>query len=895
MVPINETYQRLRRKYVVPILEMTRMAIEEENERPPLINPTTLVDLKARGPVRFNMATEEKNAPLANALQKFPTQKVKKKPHHKLGPETRMQVCHGDSSCHIIDFFASEDWIAQYKSTTSQGLLTFDLNIPKLKEGHMLKPWQETGARKLVNSCNLLLGGLVLGDETGLGKSLTALVAALHQRNKMLPACGPVAVITRPSCVIQWWEEIKRHFSKETRPKAIIVNTASIDVLKILEYDVIIFSSSFLKQRYREIKTLEQWCKTVESHGIETARKLFPNYQHKTIPQPLHSKRYQLMDQQFPVLIVDEAHDAKNPESLYHQAIIRLSYHNAFLLTATPIFNTWYDLNGILMLLPGSPFKSDDDFRRIFPVPPPFPSQVGRNGPEGPFLRLLQHLISGTILARPKSISDIPLVYDHHEMVKDDNIPRVIDLMIINRTITGRDLIWGKNTLHPRHPGRQNQLKRGIQLLRTSQQLANHEMLFKPYEIYEKGKEKRAETYSEFEADIQLHIQEWLDDQNARDISAPISLIDLTAEQYSQFKQWYIMKSNSVEIDKEASDSPQCLQSLKVPNQDGTPRPADINPEVLQRLTVAGIDYSRFTAEDLNMVQRVLYHDDDFNYFQDKEDLDFDPDNSESDTDTEQFAVDELGSPKVKTIAHLIANIQSEYPDGKIIVASASVKFLDIISEYLSHLLPKLKKAHFDGRITSMDDRMGIVNRFNSKTGNINLLLLSASCGGTGLNLYGGSHVIITERFWTAGLENQVIGRAARLPQEKEVHVYYIHATSAVDELIGNLLEKKKDVSHPLELAFRRADDTLYVQGLIPDRKELEDTLGKYNEARRCLYEAIDPRTMADEMGTVAGDSDKEQFDPDAENWDDSDDDDDDELNEILAEKELESKRWQLG
>lgn len=256
------------------------------------------------------------------------------------------------------------------------------------------------------------------------------------------------------------------------------------------------------------------------------------------------------------------------------------------------------------------------------------------------------------------------------------------------------------------------------------------------------------------------------------------------------------------------------------------------------------------------------------------------------------MTVDELGSPKVKTIARLIANIQSEYPDEKIIVASASVKFLDIISEYLSHLLPKLKKAHFDGRIISMDDRMGIVNRFNSKPGHIDLLLLSASCGGTGLNLYGGSHVIITERFWTAGLENQVIGRAARLPQEREVHVYYIHAISAVDELIGNLLEKKKDVSHPLELAFRRADDTLYVQGLIPDRNELEVTLGKYDEARRCLYGAIAPRTMADEMGAVAGDSDEEQFDPDAENWDDSDDD---ELNEIFAEQELESKRWHLG
>ncbi|KPA38879.1 hypothetical protein FLAG1_08278 [Fusarium langsethiae] len=77
----------------------------------------------------------------------------------------------------------SEAWDAQYKTTTSHELLNFDLNIPKLKEGRNLKPWQEIGAGKLADSCNFLLGGLVVGDETGLGKSLMALAAALHRRN----------------------------------------------------------------------------------------------------------------------------------------------------------------------------------------------------------------------------------------------------------------------------------------------------------------------------------------------------------------------------------------------------------------------------------------------------------------------------------------------------------------------------------------------------------------------------------------------------------------------------------------------------------------------------------------------------------------------------------------
>jgi hypothetical protein len=132
------------------------------------------------------------------------------------------------------------------------------------------------------------------------------------------------------------------------------------------------------------------------------------------VHQPLHSKDYWNLNQLFPILIVDEVHDAKDPESLYHKAIMELAYHNTFLLTATPIFNTWHDVGGILLLLPGSPFKSIEEFRRVFPITPPYQGEVGRKGPEGHFLQLLKHFLSRIILYRPKSV----LICPHEEHCK---------------------------------------------------------------------------------------------------------------------------------------------------------------------------------------------------------------------------------------------------------------------------------------------------------------------------------------------------------------------------------------------------------------------------------------------------------------------------------------------
>ncbi|CAF3482582.1 unnamed protein product [Fusarium graminearum] len=115
-----------------------------------------------------------------------------------------------------------------------------------------------------------------------------------------------------------------------------------------------------------------------------------------------------------------------------------------------------------------------------------------------------------------------------------------------------------------------------------------------------------------------------------------------------------------------------------------------------------------------------------FIYDQDDEDPDFDPSMPNCDTDTKDPIADahnikghhakyETKCPKALTdqiwrnklremSAEELGSPKSDYPGQKLITASASVRFLYILGEYLSRLLPALTTVYFDGRTTSVDD-----------------------------------------------------------------------------------------------------------------------------------------------------------------------------------------------
>lgn len=74
-----------------------------------------------------------------------------------------------------------------------------------------LEPYQAIGVDKLLEIANSGFQGAILGDATGLGKSLPALLAALLLREQA-GNHSFVLVVTKPALVSQWESEIARHF-----------------------------------------------------------------------------------------------------------------------------------------------------------------------------------------------------------------------------------------------------------------------------------------------------------------------------------------------------------------------------------------------------------------------------------------------------------------------------------------------------------------------------------------------------------------------------------------------------------------------------------------------------------------------------------------------------------
>ncbi|KAF5661347.1 hypothetical protein FDENT_13542 [Fusarium denticulatum] len=115
-----------------------------------------------------------------------------------------------------------------------------------------LKHWQKGRGGKLVWLAKLPFKGDFLADAVGLGKSLQASAAALEVKRAMPTRPGFIPIATRAGCVIQWADEIKRHFKPEYCPWWIILDHAKIDTALLLDYDIVIFSRDFLKSLYKD-------------------------------------------------------------------------------------------------------------------------------------------------------------------------------------------------------------------------------------------------------------------------------------------------------------------------------------------------------------------------------------------------------------------------------------------------------------------------------------------------------------------------------------------------------------------------------------------------------------------------------------------------------------------
>ena len=164
----------------------------------------------------------------------------------------------------------------------------------------------------------------------------------------------------------------------------------------------------------------------------------------------------------------------------------------------------------------------------------------------------------------------------------------------------------------------------------------------------------------------------------------------------------------------------------------------------------------------------------------------------------------------------------------KTLVFSHSIKTLDYIGSML-----KKKKFDFiriDGTVIT-SSRQSIVKKFN--TGNVDVGLISTRAGGHGLNMFGANRVVIIDMHYNPIWEEQAIGRAYRLGQQKPVFVYRLIVGGTFEEALLNqavfkqqLATRVVDKKNPMRYALKGAKQFLFhPRNLL--QKELDSFTGK--------------------------------------------------------------------
>ncbi|KAK3908389.1 Transcription termination factor 2, partial [Frankliniella fusca] len=147
----------------------------------------------------------------------------------------------------------------------------------------------------------------------------------------------------------------------------------------------------------------------------------------------------------------------------------------------------------------------------------------------------------------------------------------------------------------------------------------------------------------------------------------------------------------------------------------------------------------------------------------------------------------ERPSAKIRAVLDVIQEKIAD-TDDKAIVVSQWTSMLNVIAPFLKQM--KIKFESLTGKVP-VDKRQDIVNEFNRKNAGPQILLLSLTAGGVGLNLVGANHLLLVDIHWNPQLENQACDRIYRVGQKKDVFIYRFITTDTIEERIKALQDKK--------------------------------------------------------------------------------------------------------
>jgi len=149
-----------------------------------------------------------------------------------------------------------------------------------------------------------------------------------------------------------------------------------------------------------------------------------------------------------------------------------------------------------------------------------------------------------------------------------------------------------------------------------------------------------------------------------------------------------------------------------------------------------------------------------------------------------------IKSPKIREICEIIQRIRTNKHE-KMVVFSKYASVLDLIGYAIDQTVPGCKYLQFDG---STKNRGAVIEKFKTDP-SIDVLLLTYSVGGEGINLTEAKHCILVEPWWTEAVHSQAKSRLWRIGQTSTVICYHVQVIDTVEARVYEICKRKQDMA----------------------------------------------------------------------------------------------------
>ncbi|KAL6932560.1 hypothetical protein ACO0OL_004039 [Hanseniaspora opuntiae] len=682
---------------------------------------------------------------------------------------------------------------------------TSEVDTPSEMNCQLMKH-QKIGLHRLLELERSNSRGGLLSDEMGLGKTIQ-MIALMVANKQRLTGDGdvysqekfPVLIIAPVSLLHNWKFEIQSKVKADYQFTITTFheNNKPQTFAELKKFDVVLTSYSTLGNEYKK-HLPANYDKDSNSFLDSTGEKRkFPSLPTinfiKSLKRPneYESPFYQ-ENSMFYRIILDESHEIKNLDTGKFKSCSLLRAKYRWCLSGTPIQNNVYDIFAVIKFLRIKPFMKDVIFKE----------KIGKHldlkknkkqsdtSSKREAERLLQGLISTISIRRTKdtkidgqALLTLPELNDHKVIsVMDEDERLIYDQLESNLAAEAQFLI--------RHPSSPEAKQRPIfTLLLRLRQACIHFILVKIGELKSEMRKLTDSKYSDawkgFVDDVNnqhnfvtVQVNKFIEMGGSCAMCNEVPEVGSTHAMQSK----YVPKCGHCICGR-------CIETIDEEYRLVDPTVADFmfkcpkcSSEVLENdLIPTSLFYAMKTQGLKNHRELAHAYDEFVNHIVKLK--------------TQEANIDYATLPttaKIRQTIELIKEIKAEDPEAKILIFCSFTTFFSLLSYFIDKEL-QMPFVNFDGTM-NVHKKSEAIETFRNDP-DCSLMLISLKAGNVGLTLTMANHVILVDPYWNPSVEDQAIGRAHRISQNKPVRVHRLLVENTVEDRILTIQQRKKELA----------------------------------------------------------------------------------------------------